>query len=318
MDSDGSRQRMRSNDAQHPPERFRTSSDPITKVVSKVTKPGPSLDGEPGGFRPSGIERRRRQQSSTRPDLPAARKRVWSCLEYQPSKANDNSSLVWEPEPFAPLASIEPPPPAGASLAPSSRPAAPASRPSAAPRASAAAPSSAAPRASVSPPPPQVSAPRPALMPPASTSARPSSRPLLRSPFAKTDSARLAIHSAPTVGALPSVRPASASRPVRRVPAPPPLLDYGPGVSQVMLSEKGKLLNSTHGADDELLAETVGFTHRLATLTARALGFAGCHSMYLRSATAAIIVSEREPMLVAGVAGKLESLSEDLRQVGLE
>jgi hypothetical protein len=171
------------------------------------------------------------------------------------------------------------------------------------------------PAARPSAPPPAIAGERrPALVPPSPKAAR---RP---EPFTKSDSARpAAIHSAPTVVAMASVRPArvSTQRPVRRS-APPSLLDYGSDVSQVVLSESGRLLNSTNGADDELLAETVGFTHRLATLTARALGFSGCPAMYLRSATTAIIVSEREPALVSGVSGKVDSLNEVLTRVGLE
>jgi hypothetical protein len=117
---------------------------------------------------------------------------------------------------------------------------------------------------------------------------------------------------------MPSLRPTAASAQRVRRAARPSLLDHGRDVSQVVLSEQGKLLNGTHSGEEELLAETVGFTHRLATLTARALGFAGCHAMYLRSATSAIIVREREPALVGGISGKVESLSDALAEVGLE
>jgi hypothetical protein len=336
----GSRPVTRGHDTHHSQERLRTS-DPITKVVSKVAKARPSFGAEPASSRPSQLGKKR-HQISTRPDLPAARKRAWSCLEYHPGKANDNGSALWEPEPFAPLASVEPPPLASASAAPSSAPSAresvapsartsvaPSARESAAPSARTSVAPSAPKRASHAPasrpsvaPPPVAVEPRPALAPPPATrSPKPSSRPLPRAPFEKADSAHpAAIHSAPTVAAMASVRPAavSSSRPVRRAAPPPALLDYGPAVHQVVLSESGRLLNSTHGSDDELLAETVGFTHRLATLTARALGFAGCHAMYLRSATAAIIVREREPALVGGVSGKVESLSHALAEVGLE
>jgi hypothetical protein len=84
------------------------------------------------------------------------------------------------------------------------------------------------------------------------------------------------------------------------------------------VSQGGKLLASTQLGDEELLAESIAFTHRLATLTARALGFKRCNAMYLRSATTAIIVSEREPALVSGVSGKVDSLNETLTRVGLE
>ncbi|MET0412113.1 MAG: hypothetical protein ABW217_12500 [Polyangiaceae bacterium] len=275
------------------------TSDPITKVVSKVAKVRPSLAVDAGPARPSHVERRRRHQTSTRPDLPAARKRVWSCLEYQPGKANDNASLnadgAWEPEPFTPLASLGPPPLPGASKAPSARPSVPAARPSV-------------------PPPGAAAERRPALVPPSPKAARQAE------PSSKSDSAPpAAVHGAPSVVAMESVRPArvSTQRPVRRS-APPALLDYGSDVSQVVLSESGRLLNCSNGTDDELLAETVAFTHRLATLTARALGFSGCPAMYLRSATTAIIVSEREPALVSGVSGKVDSLSVALTRVGLE
>jgi hypothetical protein len=343
MDAAESSRRAPAHD--HSQQRARTS-DPITKVVSKVAKARPSLTPE----RPSHVERRR-HQISTRPDLPAARKRAWSCLEYHPGKANDNASAdaAWEPEPFASLASLGPqaresmpaarpasarpaaresapparesapparesaPPPARESAPPPTlREATPHTAPKRASTAPSARPSVPAPRPSV--PPPMAAERRPALVPP---SPKPASRP---EPFVKSDSARpAAIHSAPTVVAMPSVRAArvSTQRPVRRT-ARPALLEYGSDVSQVVLSESGRLLNSTNGPDDELLAETVGFTHRLATLTARALGFSGCPAMYLRSNTSAIIVSEREPALVSGVSGKVESLNETLTAVGLE
>jgi hypothetical protein len=357
MDTAESSRRSAAHD--HSQQRVRTS-DPITKVVSKVAKVRPSLAADAASARPSHVERRRRHQISTRPDLPAARKRVWSCLEYQPGKANDNASAntdgAWEPEPFTPLASFGPPPLPSASAAPSSRPdssrpdsSRPGARESTRPaRASApparestpparqsipptlreATPQLAPKRASTAPSArPSVPAPRPSL-PPSGTGAErrpalvpPSPKAAQRpEPFTKRGSAPpAAIHGAPTVVAMASVRPArvSTQRPVRRS-APPALLDYGSDVSQVVLSESGRLLNSTNSADDELLAETVAFTHRLATLTARALGFSGCPAMYLRSATTAIIVSEREPALVSGVSGKVDSLGEALTQVGLE
>jgi hypothetical protein len=299
--------------------------------VSKVAKARPSLSTEPESFRPSRLERKKRHQISTRPDLPAARTRAWSCLEYHPGKANDNGSTAWEPEPFAPLASIAPGALPSGSAAPSSRPRAresvtpsaresvtPSARESVTPSAAKRASNAPTSRASVAPPASAAAAlvQRPAMLPPSPIAPKSLPPP----PFAKSDSARPgSIHTSPTVVGMPSVRPAavSAERPKRRATRPP-LLDYGPGVSQVMLSEKGRLLNSTRGPDDELLAETVGFTHRLATLTARALGFTGCRSMYLRSATAAIIVSERDPALVSGIAGKLESLTDALTEVGLE
>jgi hypothetical protein len=339
---------------EHCQQRVRTS-DPITKVVSKVAKVRPSLAADAASARPSHVERRRPHQISTRPDLPAARKRVWSCLEYQPGKANDNASAnadgAWAPEPFTPLASLGPPSLPRASAAPSARPGSsrPVARESTRPaRASAppvrestlpgrrsnppalreATPPAAPTRASSAPSVrPSVPAPRPSL-PPSGTAAErrpalvpPSPKAAPRpEPFGKSGSAPpAAIHSAPTVVGMASVRPArvSTQRPVRRS-APPALLDYGSDVSQVVLSESGRLLNSTNGADEELLAETVGFTHRLATLTARALGFSGCPAMYLRSATTAIIVSEREPALVSGVSGKVDSLGGALTRVGLE
>lgn len=94
----------------------------------------------------------------------------------------------------------------------------------------------------------------------------------------------------------------------------PPQRD--PEVSIAQVSTSGRVLR--HTGPDEWLPDAADFVHRMALLVAQGLGFDRCRGVCLRSATAALAVSEAGPSRVVGVAGPERRMSNVLRRVGLE
>jgi hypothetical protein len=87
-------------------------------------------------------------------------------------------------------------------------------------------------------------------------------------------------------------------------------------VTIVQLSSSGDLVRQN--GPDEWLPQAGDFVHRMSRLVAQGLGFHRCHSVCLRSSSAALTITEAGDAKVMVVSGPLASMSRVLRRAGLE